>query len=139
MTGDAPKPSPAPDYLVLLLICATAFLAGLVEVLLVPLYAGSSILPIAVPLGMATTYGLPRLGSWLTGTVAGALLPLVSWFVATLGLALVNRPAGDVLVQGGTSPQQWVLFAMIIGGSVVGFATVVRTGVPARGDQPPRR
>jgi len=113
------------DYLVLLVVCATSFLAGIVEVLLVPLYSGTVILPITVLLGVATTYGFPKLGYWLTTTISGGLLPLVTWFVATLGLAFIGRPEADVVVEGGNA-QQWVLFALIVAGAVVGFATVVR-------------
>jgi len=124
------------DYLVLLVVCATAFLAGLVEVLLVPLYSGTVIIPVTVVLGMVTTYALPRLGFWLTGTVGGGLLPLVAWFVATLGLSFVGRPEADVVVEGGNA-QQWVLFALIVVGAVVGFATIVRVTGAAAPVRPP--
>jgi len=124
------------DYLLLLLVCATAFLAGLIEVLLVPLYSGTVIIPITVVLGIVTTYALPRLGFWLTATVSGGVLPLVSWFVATLGLSFVGRPEADVVVVGGNA-QQWVLFALIVFGAVVGFATIVRVTGAAAPVRPP--
>ncbi len=40
------------DYLVLALVCGTAFVAGILEVMLVPLYVGSTIFPISVPLAV---------------------------------------------------------------------------------------
>jgi hypothetical protein len=110
----------------LALVCATALLAGTIEVMLVPLYHGATVLPITVLLGMATTFALPRLGIWLTRTPSGGFLPLACWFVAVLGLAFIGRPEGDVLVEGGNA-QQWVLFVLIIASAVVGFVTVVRS------------
>lgn len=126
MTQQRESAAGALDYLVLALVCATAVAAGILEVMLVPLYSGDQIIPITVLLGMGTMFGLPRLGIWLTGTMSGAVLPVVSWFIPTLGLTLVNRPEGDVLVPGGNA-QQWVLFALIIAGAIVGFTTVVRS------------
>lgn len=135
MTQPAPADAPAAapraglaDYLVLAIVCATAGLAGAIEVLLVPLYVGTVILPISVVLGMTTTFALPRLGLWLTRAVSGAVLPLATWLVVVLGLGFVARPEGDVLVEGGNA-EQWVMFAMVVGAAVVGFATVVRSTI----------
>jgi hypothetical protein len=58
--------------------------------------------------------------------MAGGVAPLACWVVAVLGMAFYSRPEGDVLVEGGKSSQQWVLFAMIVAGAIVGFTTIVR-------------
>ena len=132
--SDAPleqRPTARPaDYAVLGFVCLTAALAGATEVLLVPLYAGGSILPITVLFGAATTYGLPKLGAWMVGAARGAVLPLLSWLVVVLALGFLARPEGDVIVQGGNN-EQWVMFALVIAGAVIGFSTVLQTSVSA--------
>ena len=119
------------DYALLVLVCATAAVAGLVEVLLVPRYIGSLIFPIAVPLGVLTAWGLPRLGFFLTRRVSGAALPLLCWMLPVLILTFWPRPAGDVVVEGGNA-EQWVAFTMIVLGAVIGFRVVVVDTVPAK-------
>jgi hypothetical protein len=113
----------AADYLVLALICASAVLAGLLELLLVPHYVDGHIFPISVPLAMITTYALPKLGFWLIGQVRGAALPLVFWIVPVLTLGFLGRPEGDLIIEGGNN-EQWVALAMIVAGAVVGFVVI---------------
>jgi hypothetical protein len=114
------------DYAVLAIVCASAIVAGTIEVLLIPLHIGGTALPITVLFGILTGLVLPRLGLWLTQTMAGGVLPLACWLIAVLGVAFYPRPEGDVLVLGGKSSQQWVLFAMIVAGALAGFRTILR-------------
>ena len=115
----------------LALVCATAAVAGIIELLLVPRYVGATIFPISVPLAVLTVWGLPKLGYFLTRTVAGAALPLACWMLPVLVLTFWPRPEGDLVVEGGNS-QQWVMFAMIVAGAIVGFRVVIVGTVPPR-------
>lgn len=114
------------DYAVLAIVCASAIVAGTIEVLLIPLHVGGTALPITVLFGILTAFALPRLGLWLTQTLAGGVVPLACWLITVLAVAFYPRPEGDVLVLGGKSSQQWVLFAMIVAGALAGFRTVLR-------------
>ena len=128
-TDSAPS---AADYLVLALICASAVLSGLLELLLVPHYVDGHIFPISVPLAMITTYALPKLGFWLIGQVRGAVLPLLFWIVPVLALGFLGRPEGDLIIEGGNN-EQWVALAMIVAGAVVGFTVITVGTLPPPG------
>ena len=131
MSDGTPSRAGAVDYLLLVLICATSAVAGIIELLLVPHYLGATIFPISVPLGMITTYALPKLGFWVTRAVRGAVLPLVFWVVPVLTLGFYPRPEGDVVIAGGNN-EQWVAVAMIVLAMVIGFRVVIVDTVPAR-------
>jgi hypothetical protein len=59
------------------------------------------------------------------------MAPFLCWLLPVLVLALLPRPEGDVVVQGGGG-QQWAFYGLLLGGCVAGFATVVLTGPPPR-------
>lgn len=122
-------------WLTIAVLVVCGVLTGLLESMLVPLYSGSSKVPIAPVLAVLTNIGLP----WLARRVADRLLPValpfVGWLVTVLALGFVTRPEGDVILPGGSL--QWVAFAMIIGGTLAGTATVVLT-VPPKSVPPGR-
>lgn len=136
-SGAPPRAAPLSTvaWLTIAVLVACGLLTGLLESMLVPLYSGSSTVPIAPVLAVLTNIGLP----WLARRVADRLLPValpfVGWLVTVLALGFVTRPEGDVILPGGSL--QWVAFALIIGGTLAGTATVVLT-VPPR-TVPPRR
>lgn len=113
------------------LVTLSAALAALLEALLVPTYAGSVIVPLAVVLGIASNVALPLLARWIGGSTGGAALPVVAWMVVLLALASITRPEGDVLLPGGTL--QWVTYGLLLGGALAGAATVVLSMPPAAG------
>lgn len=112
------------DWAPLVLLCAAAALAGLLEVLFVPFYIGSVLTPVVVPIALVTNYVWTRLGYTLVRTTTGAVAPFVCWVIPVLGLALFPRPEGDVIVIGGGG-QQWVYYGLLLLGCLSGFVSIV--------------
>jgi hypothetical protein len=114
------------------LTCAAAALAALLEMFFVPLYAGTVVVPVAVLAAVAGNVVLPRLGHRLVPRTLAAVLPFLTWLAAVLVVGLVPRPEGDVVLPGG-DPLQWVSYAVVLGGAVAGAVTVVWTSNAKRG------
>lgn len=121
---------------VVLLVLASA-LASLLELSLVPLYLGSYLVPVSVPLALGLNWLLPRLARRLVDAPGPMALILAAWLVPMAGLALTPRPEGDVYVPAG-SGVQWVYYATLFGGIVVGVATLVLAAPPGRAARPRR-
>ena len=121
------------DWIGLVVLCASAMLAALVELFLVPLYAGSVLMPVAAVLAVVTNVLFPRLGRSVVPSTAGAVLPFVAWLVVVIAVGWFTRPEGDVVLPGGGGAE-WVGFAVTLGGALAGTITVVATAPP-----PPRR
>jgi hypothetical protein len=117
------------DWVMLIVLCVGAALSGVLEVLFVPLYVGSVLVPVVVPLAIAGNLLLPRLGRALVPTGAGTLAPVLSWLAPVLVLALFPRREGDVLVPGGGGPQ-WTFYGLLLGGCVAGFTSLVLSSPP---------
>jgi hypothetical protein len=124
------------DRLGVALLCLCAALAGLLELLLVPLYAGSSLVPIAVLLAIASNIALPRMSRALIDRTGAALLPFLSWLIVIGVIALMPRPEGDVILPAGSVGLQLVGYGVLLGGSMAGTITVVLSGA-ARPSVPP--
>ena len=62
------------DWAVLVLLCLATLLAGLLELFYVSLYVGGLILPVTIPVAVATTWYAPRIGHTLVRRTAGAAL-----------------------------------------------------------------
>ncbi len=137
--GAAPEP-PVDDlpaglaWTGLAVLCLAGGLSGLLECLLVPLYAGSVPLPVAVPAALLGNAVLPRLGRRLVPSTLGAALPLLVWLAVVVVFGVLTRPEGDVILPGGSL--QWVTYAMVLGGVLVGTATVAMNA-PLPGSRPP--
>lgn len=110
----------------LLIVCLAAWLAGLIEVLLVPVYIGSVLVPVAVVFALVTNIVLPLLARAAVPSTAAAVLPFVIWVLTVVWLAMTPRAEGDVLVPGGGSVQ-WVFYGLLLVGTVAGTLTVVLT------------
>lgn len=110
-------------------------LAGLLEAVLVPVYAGSTVVPVGVALALVTNVLLPRLAFALVPRTAAAAVPFATWLVAIVVFGIVARPEGDVILPGGSL--QWASYAVLLGGALVGTVTVV-TAVPPRTPRTPR-
>lgn len=119
------------DWAMLVVLCAAALLSGILEVLFVPLYVGSVLVPIVIVFAVAGNLLLPRLGRVLVASGAGSLVPFLSWLVPVLGLTLFPRPEGDVLVPGGNG-QQWTFYGVLLGGCLAGFASTLGLLPPIR-------
>jgi hypothetical protein len=72
-------------------------------------------------------------GGWGMGTMGGAMLPGIGWFVAAFGLAQSNSE-GSVIITN-TAPGEWFLYAgslCVLLGILAAFAVYVRPASAAR-------
>jgi hypothetical protein len=97
-------------------------LTALYEVMFVPIRMGTVLVPVAVVLAVGTNIVLPYLSHRLTGSVAGALPPVIAWIVS-VGALSSTRPEGDVLLPGGGGVQ-FVSYGVLLGGLLAGLLTV---------------
>jgi hypothetical protein len=119
------------------LLCGCAVLSGLLALFLVPLYAGSVLVPVAVVVAVASNVALPRLARTLVETTAATVLPFVFWLLAVIIVGVLPRPEGDVVLPGGGGGLQWVSYGVLLGGALAGTVTVAMSGVrrPAQVDE----
>jgi hypothetical protein len=126
----APDRQNAVSWIGLLLVCLCAVLAAILELLLVPVYVGSVVLPVAVVLAVASNIALPRLAFGIFPRALAAAAPFVLWLVVVFVFGVFGRPEGDVILPGGSSVQL-VSYGVLLGGALAGTITVVVT-VPPR-------
>ena len=119
------------------LLCACAVLAALLALFLVPLYAGSVVVPVAVVVALASNVALPRLARALVETTVATVLPFLSWLLVVIVIGVMPRPEGDVVLPGGRGALPWVSYGVLLGGALAGTLTVALSGArrPARIDQ----
>lgn len=115
------------------LLCGCAVLAALLALFLVPVYAGSVIVPVAVLVALATNIALPRLARTLVETTAATVLPFACWLLTVIVVGVMPRPEGDVVLPGGGG-EEWVAYGVLLGGALAGTVTVALSG----GRRPPR-
>jgi hypothetical protein len=107
------------------LFAVAGILAGLLEVTLIPLRYGTTLVPLAPVLTVLTGVLLPAIARGLTDSTVAAVPPAVGQLV-TIWLLATGRPEGDVLMPaGGTA---WVSYSVLILGTLVplsmlGFAS----------------
>ena len=128
--GARVAPATGVDWVSFVLICAIAVFSALLELMLIPLYIGSIIIPISVVGAIASNVVLPWWGHRTIGRGLGAVLPVVCWLIVILGLSVVTRPEGDIFVSAAFN-QNWVYYGVILLGAVAGFTTVLRATNPA--------
>ena len=106
-------------------LCALcAVLAGMLTVLLTPLYWGGAIIPVSIVLAIATNVGLPLLVRLFGAPPLAAAVPFVLWLATILVLGM-SRPEGDVLLPAGSGAQPWVTYGMLAGGTIAGGVTIM--------------
>ncbi|HJQ01914.1 MAG TPA: DUF6113 family protein [Jatrophihabitans sp.] len=126
-----PEPTSGALLAVGYLIYAVAgVLCAVFEVLLVPTRWGSTLVPIAPVLSVASNVALPLICRRLTDTTRSALPPVIGWLVAAFVLAS-NRPEGDVLLPAGDTA--WVSYGVLFGGALAAVLTLVLAGRGFRG------
>ena len=126
--------SPALAIAGLVLCGLTAVLAGLVEVLLSPLYVGRWLFPITLLLAVGTNVALPVTARDLVDSTVAATLPVILWLITVLVLSL-PRPEGDVLLPGGGA-LQWVSYGLVLIGGAAGAITIALTARRSRSRPP---
>lgn len=107
-----------------LLLCAVGALAALLELLIVPLYDGGTIVPVTVLFGVVGNVALPRLARSFVDRTAAVVAPFAAWLLPLVILAMTPRAEGDVLVRAGGAEEK-VFYALLLGGLVAGVATIV--------------
>lgn len=121
---DDPPLPPVLAVLSVVLFAALGVLTAALEVVLVPLRAGTTILPLTVVLAALSNIVLPVLSRRAVDATAAAVAPFAAWIVTVVVLSQ-SRPEGDVLLPA-ISPLLAVTYALLAVGAVCGIATVVR-------------
>jgi hypothetical protein len=119
------------------LLCGCAVLAALLTLFLVPIYAGTVLVPVAVVLALATNIVLPRLARTLIPTTGAAMLPFASWLIVVIAVGALTRPEGDIVLPGGGGALEWVSYGVLLGGPLAGTVTVVLSSGAGRPSPPP--
>ena len=137
MTGPSTGPSTEDettgwDWIGVALLTGCGALAGLLEALLVPLYWGSWIFPIAILLALVSNVLFPWLASSLVPRTSAVLAPFVGWLVVVVGFGVVSRPEGDVILPGAPGNLEFVTYGVLLGGALAGTMTVVLASPPKR-------
>lgn len=130
MREPAAEPRSWLDWLGVVLLTACGAVSALLEALLVPLYAGTVIVPVAVVLALVGNVALPRLARQLVPTTFAALLPFLAWLVVMIGFGMITRPQGDVILPGSPQAVEFVVYGVLLGGAVAGTITVVVSSPP---------
>jgi hypothetical protein len=120
------------DRLGVVVLAACGALAGLIESLLVPLYWGSVIFPVAIVMAVVSNVALPRLARALVPRTGAALAPFVGWLIVVVGFGVVSRPEGDVILPGSPNTLEFVTYGLLLGGALAGTVTVVWISPPRR-------
>jgi hypothetical protein len=97
--------------------CLVAGLSAVLEVLLIPVYIGRFIFPIAVVIALVANIAIPRLAHQVLDSGWAVLLPMVVWVLTVIWLAFFNTSHGSVLVPG-AGDDEYVGLAIFFGGTL---------------------
>jgi hypothetical protein len=122
------------DWAGVALVTLCAALAALIEALLVPLYAGTVVVPVAVLLTLVGNVALPRMARTLVPTTFASAVPLLAWLLVMF-LFLYGRPEGDVAFPSRPGAVEWVFYGTLFGGVLAGIVAVV-AGMPPPATKP---
>jgi hypothetical protein len=114
-------PAPVLDWVLVVLLALLSGVIAVFGVFFLPVYAGSTPLPlviVAVGIGLAV---IPRVGYRLTGQLFAAFLPVMVWFAVTVGLFL----ATNGLYLGVPVAWQGWQFALLVGVGALSAAASV--------------
>lgn len=141
---------PAPDGLLpswlavlsVVVFTAVAALSAAIEVTLVPVRFGTTIVPVSVTLAVVGNIAVPVLSRRAVPRTAAAVLPALAWVATVIALSQA-RPEGDVLLPGSPSSLVYVTYALLGLGIMAAMVTVVRGQARAVGRDgstgPPQR
>lgn len=126
--GAAVTDDPLPQWMAVLslvVFTAVAVLSAAIEVTLVPVRTGTTVVPVSVVLAIASNICVPVLSRRAVPSTAAAVLPALAW-VATVIVLSQARPEGDVLLPGSPSSLAYVTYALLGLGILAAMVTVVR-------------
>ncbi len=122
----------AAEWASFVLVCASAALAALLELLFLGrFYVGKVIVPVVIVAAIVGNLALPRLAKAVVGTTRGAVAPVALWLLVILVPTLYNRPEGDIFVLG-IYGQQYAYYGLLFAGAIAGFGTIVVLNTPRR-------
>ncbi|HJQ42736.1 MAG TPA: hypothetical protein VJ831_06610 [Jatrophihabitantaceae bacterium] len=127
------------DAIGLVVVCVSALLAALMEMVLVPVYAGSVAVPVAAAMAIAGNTVFPRLAFAFVSSGLAAAAPCVIWGLVVFFFGLSSRPEGDVILPGGGDGWFKVtLYAgVLVGGVVAAVLSAVFVATPRPVQRPP--
>jgi hypothetical protein len=105
------------------LACLSAVLFGVLDVLLVPLYVGGSLIPVAAVAAVLGNIALPALAAYAVERIGAGILALICWFLPVVVLTMYVRPEGDVIVLA-QNDQEYSFYGMLLGGVIAAVATL---------------
>jgi hypothetical protein len=112
-------------WLGLAALIGSGILSALIEMLLIPLYAGATLVPITVAFAVGGNVLLLYLGRELAPDTGWRLSPFAGWLLTIIVFALFTRPEGDVIVPGGGGGVEWVGYGVLLGGALAGTVAAV--------------
>lgn len=125
---DAPLPAPLLGLAYLLFAVAGALL-GAFCVLLIPLRAGTTLLPVAPVLAVLAGVLLPAVARGLTDTLRSTAPPVIGQVLGIWALSM-GRPEGDVLMPAGAT--EAVSYAVLILGTLAPLFVLGLSSRPGR-------
>ena len=125
-TGESADESLPPFLAALSLVVFTAVsvLSAVIEVTLVPLRHGTTVVPITVALAAIGNWVVPTLSRRAVPVAGAAIAPAVAWVLTVIVLSSA-RPEGDVLLVG-TKPLEYVTYGLLAAGILSAMVAVVR-------------
>jgi hypothetical protein len=118
-------------------LVGSGILSALLELFLIPLYSGATLVPICVAFAVCGNVLLLYLGRELCPQNGWRLAPFAGWLVTIVVFALFTRPEGDVVVPGGGGALEWVGYGVILGGALAGTVAAVLLSPPPRATRQP--
>lgn len=106
-------------------LVGSGILSALLEMFLIPLYAGSTLVPITVVFALGGNVLLLWLARELAPGSGWRLAPFAGWLLTIVVFALFTRPEGDVIVPGGGGGLEWTGYGVVLGGALAGTIAAV--------------
>ena len=113
-------------------LVGSGILSALLEMFLIPLYSGATLVPICVLFAVGGNVLLLYLGRELCPDNGWRLSPFAGWLITVVVFALFTRPEGDVIVPGGGGELEWVGYGVVLGGALAGTIAAVLLSPPPR-------
>ncbi|GAB2647173.1 hypothetical protein GCM10027169_14500 [Gordonia jinhuaensis] len=112
--GRTPGPARGPGEAIwLTMLLVDGFIVGLLSVVFLDVYVGSTPVPLSAVIGGLVNGVLVYLAALFTPDTRLRLLPVAGWVIAAI-VALAPGPGGDVLVVGDWRVLLWVVLGVMV-------------------------